>query len=325
MSEEKSLIFKTIQPESNDSELRFFPFVIAGLICFTIAVFLGSGSWLLFGSDKRKNIETSENTFPNQLESPAKHENITEIPSKTPFRFEDYFASKGLKGVVEVSGSEISIGGGETKRPIERIKVDSFFIAQTEVTNSQYVEFIKETNYQAPLGWKNKTYPKDTGEFPVTNVSFDDAEKYCQWLAEKTGLPVRMPTEAEWELAARGTENIKYPWGNEWNEKNAASKETNGKVSAVKSFPLNRSPFGAYDMVGNVWEWTQDKVDKDEVVTDESVREALNNGQVLRVVKGGSALISFKEISVQARYEIPEITRVPSVGFRYVVEAKPME
>lgn len=325
MSGKNSRIFKTVQPEPNDSELRFFPFVIAGLICFTIAVLLGSGSWLLFGSNKRKNVEITENNLPNQIEVPTKSENLAENPSKTSNHSLEDLVSKGLKGIVEVPGNDISIGGGETKRPIERIKVDSFFIAQTEVTNSQYEEFIKETDYRAPLDWKNKTFPKDTGEFPVTNVSFNDAEKYCQWLAEKIGLPVRIPTEAEWELAARGTENIKYPWGNEWDEKNAASKETNGKVSAVKSFPLNRSPFGAYDMAGNVWEWTQDKVDKNEVVTDEAVQEALNNGQILRVVKGGSALISYKEISVQARYEIPEITRVPFVGFRYIVEAKPNE
>lgn len=324
MSEKKSQRFKTVKPVSNETELRFYPFVIAGFFCFTIAVLLGSGSWLLFGSNKRKLGYSVENTLPNQLENPIKSEDIAENSSKTEQTSIEKLASKGIRGIVEISGSEFSIGGGNTKRPIETARINTFFIAETEVTNSQYSEFIKETNYRAPLGWKNINFPNDTAEFPVTNISYNDAEAFCEWLAKKSGMIVRLPTEAEWELAAGGTEKTKYPWGNDWDEKKAASEETKGKISAVKSFPLNRSPFGAYDMAGNVWEWTQDKVDKNDIVTDEEVKEALKNGQVLRVVKGGSALISYKEISVQARYEIPEITRVPFVGFRYVVEAKPV-
>lgn len=313
---------KTVQIHSNEAELRILPFIVAVLICFTIAVLLGLGSWYVFGSNNRRIIETADTTFPVQIENPQKFEAATEV-SPVPIQPQPETPKNNeLTGLIDVPGSEVTIGGGETKQPLERVLVNNFSIAETEVTNAQYAEFIKATNYRSPAGWNKDKFPKDTENFPVTNVSYKDAEAFCQWLQKKSGLSVRLPTEAEWELAARGNENNRYPWGNDWNPKNAASKESGGKISSVKSFSLNRSPFGAYDMVGNVWEWTQEKVGKNDVVSDEAVKEALEKGQVLRVVKGGSALVSAKEISVQARYEIPENTRVPVVGFRYVVEQK---
>lgn len=322
MPEKNSQIINTFQTHSKETEMRFFPLFVAVLICFTVAVILGSGSWYFFGSNKRKISELSEVSPSSQiekLETPAEKEvDSTETPNSKP-------PNKELIGLVEIPGNEILLGGGETKRPLERVNVTSFSIAETEVTNSQYSEFIKETNYPSPLGWKNKKFPENTENFPVTNISFQDAEAFCFWLKTKTGLPVRLPTEAEWELAARGTENNKYPWGNDWNEIFAASKEKGGKISEVKSFLPNRSPFGAYDMVGNVWEWTQEKIEKNDDVTDDSVKEALNSGKKLRIVKGGSAVTSYKELSVQARYEIPENTKVDIVGFRYIVEKKPNE
>lgn len=316
MPEKITPILKTVQIQSSEAELRILPFVVAGLICFTIAVLLGSGSWYLFGSNKRRVVETVETPFPTPNENSPKTETSAETQLAN-------YVGTTLTGVVKVPGSEITLGGGETKLPAKQVSVNDFFITETEVTNLQYAEFIEETNYRSPLDWKNGKFPEGKGNFPVTHVSYQDAEAFCQWMEKKVGLPVRLPTEAEWELAARGTEKNKYPWGDEWNAKNAASRETGGKVSAVKSFPLNRSPFGAFDMVGNVWEWTQERVGKNDVVTDEAVKEALAEGQVLRVVKGGSALSSSKELSVQARYEIPENKKVSVVGFRYVVEQKP--
>ena len=156
----------------------------------------------------------------------------------------------------------------------------------------------------------------------MTNVSYTDAVLFCKWLEKKLGATVRLPSEAEWELAARGAAANKYPWGGEWKKEAAISEETGGKISAVKSFPLNRSPFGAFDMAGNVWEWTQDRVSKNEAVTDPRVKKALEDGQILRIVKGGSAVEKADQISARARYEIPETTRDASVGFRYVVERK---
>ena len=326
MADKNEQLIQTVRVAENDDELRFLPFAVAGLICFTIAVILGTGSWIVFGSRNRQKIDgTAETNFPARANTATnlKTEETPALPIISASNTSTETAAKtSVENVVEVSGGEITIGGGDTKLPLERVIVKDFSIAETEVTNSQYAEFIKETNHSAPPDWKENEFPKGTENFPVTNISWKDAVQFCQWMEKKLGLPVRLPTEAEWEFAARGSTSNKYPWGNDWNKEGALSKENGGKVSAVKSFQLNRSPFGAFDMAGNVWEWTQDKVSKNEEVTDEKVKEALEKGQVLRIVKGGSAQTPSAQISVQARYEIPENTKVPSVGFRYVVEQK---
>jgi formylglycine-generating enzyme required for sulfatase activity len=301
------------------------PFAVAGLICFTIAVVLGTGSWFVFGSRNRPKIQaTAETNFPAvTTEKPEVTAKLEETPALPAPETSPASLEKELpEDVVGVTGGEVVIGGGETKLPLERVIVKDFSIAETEVTNSQYAEFIKATNHPAPSDWKDGQPPKGMENFPVTNVSYKDAVSFCEWFAKKIGLPVRLPTEAEWELAARGVTANKYPWGNSWNKDAATSKEDGGQIAAVKSFPLNRSPFGAYDMAGNVWEWTEDKIAQNEEVTDERVKEALESGRVLRVVKGGSAMTPAKQISAQVRAGIPENTKDGKVGFRYVVERK---
>jgi formylglycine-generating enzyme required for sulfatase activity len=328
MTEKKEQLVQTVQTTRNEDELRLLPFAVAGLICFTIAVVLGTGSWFVFGSRNRRHSPvTAETSLPaastEKPELPAKTEENPTLPPVPESNAKTETAAKtAIENVVEVAGGEIAIGGGETKLPLERVFVKDFSIAETEVTNAQYAEFVRETNHAAPAGWKEGEFPKGTENYPVTNVSWTDAVAFCKWMEKKLGLPVRLPTEAEWEFAARGTASNKYPWGGEWKKEAAVSEETGGKLSAVKSFPLNRSPFGAFDMAGNVWEWTNDKVSKNEAVTDARVKEALAKGQVLRIVKGGSALEKSTQISVQSRYEIPESTKDVWVGFRYVVERK---
>jgi toxoflavin biosynthesis protein ToxD len=327
MTEKKEQIIQTVQNTDTADDLRLLPFAVAGLICFTIAVVLGTGSWFVFGSRNRPKIQaTAETNFPvvttEKPEIAAKTEETPTLLAPAPETSPASIEKELPEDVVGVTGGEVVIGGGETKLPLERVIVKDFSIAETEVTNSQYAEFIKATNHPAPSDWKDGQPPKGRENFPVTNVSYKDAVSFCEWLAKKIGLPVRLPTEAEWELAARGSTANKYPWGNEWKKNAATSKEDGGQIAAVKSFPLNRSPFGAYDMAGNVWEWTQEKIAENEEVTDERVKEALESGRVLRVVKGGSAMTPAKQISAQVRAGIPENTKDGKVGFRYVVERK---
>ncbi|HEY8561462.1 MAG TPA: SUMF1/EgtB/PvdO family nonheme iron enzyme [Pyrinomonadaceae bacterium] len=326
MTEKKEQIIQTAPLATAPDELRLLPFAVAGLVCFTIAVVLGTGSWLVFGSRAGSKIQAAaETNFPivaaDKPEMPASSEPSPNSPASA-IETAPAIEKSLPEGVVAVAGSEIAIGGGATKMPLERVIVPDFAIAETEVTNAQYAEFIKETNRPAPANWPDGAPPAGRENYPVTSVSFKDTQDFCAWLSRKTGLPVRLPSEAEWELAARGTTANKYPWGNEWKKDAASSEETGGRVSAVKSFALNRSPFGAYDMAGNVWEWTQDKVSKSDAVLDPRVKQALENGEVLRIVKGGSAFEKSDLITVQSRYEIPQSTKDVWVGFRYVIERK---
>jgi formylglycine-generating enzyme required for sulfatase activity len=147
----------------------------------------------------------------------------------------------------------------------------------------------------------------------VSGVTWQEAADYCSWLSGKVGATVRLPTEAEWELAARGPKNLKYPWGDEWDERAAAATESGGRVRAVKSFPAGRSPFGAFDMAGNVWEWVEDEA------TDEEGRPKTEGGATLRVIRGGAATEPRAFVSATSRYEVRADKGSARLGFRYVV------
>jgi formylglycine-generating enzyme required for sulfatase activity len=312
-------------------ESRVLPLAIAALVCFAISVMLGYGAWYLFGSRNRSKIEQPvvaavQKTKVSVLEvKPIPTETFAPTPasemSGQPEANQTDINQPEIEGIVKVEGGEFATGG-DASRPWKRSIINDFAIAETEVTNAQYAEFIKETNRAEPSGWKNNTFPDGQENYPVTNVSWRDANAFCSWLAKKLNAEVRLPTEAEWELAATGRDGKKYPWGDEWNKEAANSQESGGRISAVKSFALNRSPSGAFDMVGNVWEWTQDKVINKNDATDKMVEQALEGGQILRVVKGGSAGEKASQIFAQARYQIPETSKAPKVGFRYVVVRK---
>ncbi|MCD9185704.1 MAG: formylglycine-generating enzyme family protein [Pyrinomonadaceae bacterium] len=331
MTEKTAQTLETLPVSQPAEDSRMLPLAVAGLVCFVIAVILGTGSWMLFGSHPTKKTaqETAVEIQPiavSNSEPPVNMQiqNTTAANTAANPNPEPAVNLEG-QGVLKIGGGEVVLGGGNTKLPLERAIVGEFWIAETEVTNAQYAEFVKDANYPAPSDWKKGEIPAGRENFPVANISWNDAAEFCKWKEKKIGLPVRLPTEAEWEFAARGREGYKFPWGNTWNADGVTSKEKGGKVSAVKSFSLNRSPFGVYDMFGNVWEWTNDKVGKTEQKADEDVKKAAEKGESLRIVKGGSAEDEEAELSamaVQIRYQIPESTKISSVGFRYVIIQK---
>ncbi len=313
-----------LRTEANSS--RLVPLAIAGASCFLIAVITGTLAWYLFWLPYQASVvnrvteESPQNNAVSEVQEPQP---IQDSPKSVlpPEPVGGVVELPAVDGTVDVPGGE-TVLSGNTNRPIERVIVDQFSIADTEVTNAEYSEFIRETGHAPPPGWNGYKFPADTSAFPVVNVSWRDAVDFCKWKESKLGLVVRLPTEAEWELAARGPQQLKYPWGNDWNNEAASTKESGGKVSAVKSFAINRTGLGVYDMIGNVWEWVADEVDESETVSDTDVEAARKQGQRLRIVKGGSAEESLKDVSSQSRYEVPENTKVKVIGFRYVVIRK---
>ena len=159
-----------------------------------------------------------------------------------------------------IMGSE---DGALNERPVHTVNLEGYWIDQTEVTNAQYTQCVKNGSCTEP--WSNGFSPRDDyygnnqyADYPVIYVEWDQAVAYCRWAGG------RLPSEAEWEKAARGTDGRIYPWGNQQPDKNLANFNKNVEdIVPVGSYPTGSSPYGVLDMAGNVWEWTADLYDRD--------------------------------------------------------------
>ena len=141
--------------------------------------------------------------------------------------------------------------GDDDEHPRHQVYLSAYYIGKYEVTNKQFARFVNETGYKAGGDW-NICSNSSTADHPVDCVTWNDAAAYCKW----AGL--RLPTEAEWEKAARGTDGREYPWGNEWNTGRCNSTPSSSRTKPVGSYPDGASPYGAMDMAGNVEEWCAD-------------------------------------------------------------------
>src|SRR5262245_37287242 len=163
-------------------------------------------------------------------------------------------------GMVYVSGGEFRLGRDgddvkESEKPAHPVTVAPFFIDLTEVTNEQYQKFVDAKGYTPPPVWQGNHFPVDANKVPVTDVTWEDVKAYAEWLGDGK----RLPTEEEWEFAARGTDGRIYPWGPEWAPNLSNSKSDDNekqRLIEVGLFPKGASPFGLLDMSGNAWEWT---------------------------------------------------------------------
>ena len=143
------------------------------------------------------------------------------------------------------------------EKPQHRLYLPEFYIGKYPVTNEQYAAFVKATRQTAPQYWKNGQIPAGKEGHPVVNVSWRDAIAFCQWLSQASSKAIRLPTEAEWEKAARGDNGRIYPWGNDPPTEKLCNFSRNvGDMTPVGQYPAGASPCGALDMAGNVWEWT---------------------------------------------------------------------
>jgi formylglycine-generating enzyme required for sulfatase activity len=152
-----------------------------------------------------------------------------------------------------VAAGEFLMGEGEDRHSVY---VAGFALARYPVTNAAYQSFVAATGYSPPRDWPDGRCIELLHDHPVTNVAWYDALAYCQWLSAVTDHPYRLPTEAEWEKAARGTSALTYPWGNEFDKTRCNTWEAGmGRTTPVDTYPTGASPYGVQDLVGNVWEW----------------------------------------------------------------------
>ncbi len=177
--------------------------------------------------------------------------------------------------MVRVTGGSVLLGSDQTdadnraqklglvkpwyadESPTRAARIEDFYLDRYETANREYYIFCQATNRPPPPHWKAQKYPEGAGDLPVTFVSFYDAAAYAEWAGK------RLPSEAEWEHAARGPDRFVYPWGNEFEAQAAnLSRYKNRRkkkgLKPVGHFPQGVSFYGAYDMIGNAWEWVWD-------------------------------------------------------------------
>ncbi len=163
--------------------------------------------------------------------------------------------------LIAIDGGTFLMGrntGPPAETPAHAVTVQQFSMDRTEVTNSEYADFVRETNHAAPKHWIGNKPPFGQEQWPVVNVTSDDATAFAVWRSKRDGVTYRLPTEEEWEYAARNGEmGDLYPWGSTWHDKAAILKDAT--PSPVGSRPDGKNKWGVVDLIGNVWEWTASK------------------------------------------------------------------
>jgi formylglycine-generating enzyme required for sulfatase activity len=204
----------------------------------------------------------------------------------------------------------------DNELPPHPVRVPEFHIAKYPVTNIQYQAFVQSNRHRAPHHWEKGRIPWGKSNHPVVSVSWQDALAFCAWLAQESGQPFRLPTEAEWEKAARGTDGRIYPWGDDPPDGNRCNLGWNidDTIPIGRCSPLGDSPYGCADMVGNVCEWCQSLYRPYPYQASDG-REVLK-AEGNRVLRGGSRLWSPSQVRCAARnYGIPFIS-INNYGFR---------
>ncbi|MBS0149602.1 MAG: SUMF1/EgtB/PvdO family nonheme iron enzyme [Nitrospira sp.] len=203
---------------------------------------------------------------------------------------------------------------GDDEKPVRQISLNAFRIDKYEVTVGQYARYLEATEMEEPPDWSVMNQPQHLRR-PVVNVSWEDAVNYCKWAGK------RLPTEAEWEKAARGTDGRIYPWGNEAPTRlhaNYGRKDWDDHLalSPVGSFEAGKSPYGIYDMAGNAWEWVFDWYGLDSYKKSPEKNPIGPAKGDEKVVRGGSWLYVADFLRSAHRFNAQPMNRQFGYGFR---------
>ena len=252
---------------------------------------------------KRKNYN-----FPTVKISPIDGKEMVLVP-----------AGEFIMGTNKIDDENTHLKIGSVKplfldqRPTRKIFLDSYYIDKYEVTNEEYKKFVDSSSYdELPGHWKNGTYAEGTGRYPVTHVTWREALTYALW-AQKS-----LPTETQWEKAARGVDGRIYPWGDHY-EKGMSNMDIDGARDLVEvgTYPRDISPYKAYDLGGNVMEWTMDWYQAYPGSTYKNPRY----GKTLKVLRGNAFQKSGHYFLEAYRYSFSRTEADPNdyfvnVGFR---------
>jgi formylglycine-generating enzyme required for sulfatase activity len=251
---------------------------------------------------------------------------------------------------VEIPAGEFLMGSDDLthdEKPVHKVHLERYWIAKVPITNAQYRLFVEATRHVAPRHWENGNIPRGLESHPVVNVMWHDTLAYCRWLSGVTGKSIILPSEAEWEKAARGGISLQspsaggkakggreYPWGNAWKEGYCNSDELGVEgTTPVGIVPEGASPYGCLDMAGNVWEWTRSlwglwDSEKSEFKLQfaypcqvDDGRENLETGdEAVRVLRGGAFYFHRNGARCAFRFRyLPYSYWYDYLGFRVVV------
>lgn len=245
----------------------------------------------------------------------------TSLPTNTPAPTQEAVTAEATATpavtdvMVEIPGGPFTMGtdnGSPDEGPAHEVDVPTFQMDKFDVTNADYAIFVQATGYET-YAEKNKTGPTWRDKYsagkdnhPVVYVTWNDAVAYCTWLAK------RLPSEAEWEKAARGPQDFIYPWGNDWDPTQANVKESGLRgTTAVGSYPPNS--YGLFDMAGNVWQWTGSWY---EAYPGNTTPDPYY-GEKFRVVRGGGWFEEAPQVTAYNRNAAdPNATAHDDLGFR---------
>ena len=212
--------------------------------------------------------------------------------------------------------------GGLDEYPNHEVELDAYAIDKYEVTNGLYLEFIRATGHRTPSHptdpsknlWQGGLMPESIASLPVVNVDWFDADAYCQWAGK------RLPTEAEWEKAGRGTDDRRFPWGNV--EPTHRHLNFNQSWQGEKTFvPVGmyekgQSPYGVYDMAGNVWEWVADWYDATYYSMSPRRNPQGPSTGIRRVIRSSGWQVETPQVRIFTRIASDPLDRNHSTGFR---------
>jgi formylglycine-generating enzyme required for sulfatase activity len=268
--------------------------LIGGALMILILGGVGIGTYLMFG---RRAVVDDPRPTPSPIASPAKKVEM-----------------------VAIDGGTFQMGrntGPVQETPAHAVTVQPFLMDTTEVTNTEYADFVREMNHPAPSHWAGNKLPFGQEQWPVVNVSIDDAIAFAQWRSKRDGVTYRLPTEEEWEYAARnGEQDDLYPWGREWQNNAAILKEAT--PFPVGSRPGGKNKWGVFDLIGNVWEMTSSNVS----VYPGNTRVIPKSYQDWITIRGGGYVSdpasAEAPVSSCLRDFVPRSTKRTLLGFRLV-------
>ena len=229
--------------------------------------------------------------------------------------------------LVFIPAGEFTMGSNDyaDEKPVHKVYLDSYYIAKTPVTVKQYLAFCAATGHaksSAPdfnANWSKEAHP-------IVNVSWNDAVAYCAWVSRESGLKVSLPTEAQWEKAARGKDGRKFPWGNTFDgsrlQHSTAKLGDAGGTAAVGSFPDGASSYGVLAMAGNVFQWCADYYGETYYASSPKTNPPGSGSGSARVLRGGS-WDGDDEGDFRCAFrggDAPDL-RATGIGFRCVVSA----